>query len=89
MSVEQPVDSGRREWLQRQHRGAELPLNLVTLADGSRPSAVARDRQLSGELKIIGSILEAPVIDKILRHLGLQARAPPRAPARSQALQAA
>ena len=42
-----------------------------------------------GELKIIVAILEQPVIEKILSHLGLQARAPPRAPARGQALQAA
>jgi hypothetical protein len=42
-----------------------------------------------GELKIIAVILEQPVIEKILQHLGLQARAPPRAPARGQALQAA
>ena len=42
-----------------------------------------------GELKIIAAILEQPVIEKILTHLGLQARAPPRAPARGQALQAA
>ena len=42
-----------------------------------------------GELKIIAAILEAPVIEKILKHLGLQARAPPRTPARGQALQAA
>ena len=42
-----------------------------------------------GELKIIAAILEAPVIERILMHLGLQARAPPRAPARGQALQAA
>ena len=42
-----------------------------------------------GELKIIAAILEHPVIEKILTHLGLQARAPPRAPARGQALQAA
>ena len=42
-----------------------------------------------GELKIIAAILETPVIDKILTHLGLQARAPPRAAARAQALQAA
>ena len=41
-----------------------------------------------GELKIIAAILEA-VIEKILTHLGLQARAPPRSPARGQALQAA
>ena len=42
-----------------------------------------------GELKIIAAILEQPVIEKILTHLGLQARAPPGAPARGQALQAA
>ena len=42
-----------------------------------------------GELKTIAVILEQPVIEKILEHLRLQARAPPRAPARGQALQAA
>jgi hypothetical protein len=41
------------------------------------------------ELKIIAAILEAPVIERILMHLGLQARAPPRAPARGQVLQVA
>ena len=39
-----------------------------------------------GELKIIAAILEAPVIEKILTYLGLQARAPPRSPARGQEL---
>ena len=38
-----------------------------------------------GQMKIIGAILEQPVIEKILMHLGLQARAPPRAPARGGA----
>jgi hypothetical protein len=42
-----------------------------------------------GELKVIAAILEQAVIEKILTHLGLQARAPPRSPARGQALQAA
>jgi len=42
-----------------------------------------------GELKIIAAIQEQPVIEKVLTHLGLQARAPPRSPARGQALQAA
>jgi hypothetical protein len=42
-----------------------------------------------GELKIIAAILEQPVIEKILMHLGLQARAPPRTPARGPQLQAA
>jgi hypothetical protein len=40
-------------------------------------------------MKIIAAILEQPVIEKILMHLGLQARAPPRTAAREQALQAA
>ena len=40
-----------------------------------------------GDLKIIVAILE--VIEKILTHLGLQARAAPRAPARRPHLQAA
>jgi hypothetical protein len=42
-----------------------------------------------GDLKIVAAILAQPVIEKILTHLGLQARAPPRAPAHGQALQAA
>ena len=42
-----------------------------------------------GELKIIAAILEQPVIERILTHLGLQPRAPPRAAARCQALQTA
>ena len=36
-----------------------------------------------GELKIIAAILEQPVIERILTHLGLQARVPPRTPARA------
>ena len=42
-----------------------------------------------GELKIIAAILERPVIEKILTHLGLKARTPPRAAERGQSLQAA
>ncbi len=41
-----------------------------------------------GQLKIIAAILERPVIEKILTHLGLRARAP-RALARRSQLQAA
>ncbi len=41
-----------------------------------------------GQLKIIAAILEQPVIEKILTHLGLKASAPPRAPARGSQLQA-
>jgi hypothetical protein len=35
-----------------------------------------------GALKIIAAIEDPPVIIKILNHLGLPTRAPPRAPAR-------
>ena len=41
-----------------------------------------------GELQNVAAILEQPVLEKILTHLVLQARAPPRAPASGQALQA-
>lgn len=41
------------------------------------------------ELKIIAAILTLSVIVKTLTHLGLQARASPRAPARRSQLQAA
>ena len=34
-----------------------------------------------GELKIIAAIIDAPLIERILTHLGLCARAPPRSPA--------
>jgi hypothetical protein len=43
----------------------------------------------SGEHKIIATILKQPVIEKTLANAGLQALAPPRAPALGQALQAA
>ena len=43
--------------------------------------------QCGGDLKIIAAIEEpAAVIVRILTHLGLPARAPPRAPARPMAL---
>ncbi len=41
-----------------------------------------------GQLKIIAAILESAVIERILTHLGLQARAPPRVPARTDFQQA-
>jgi len=42
-----------------------------------------------GHLKIIAAIMEQPVIEKIVTHLGLQPRAPPSAPAPRSQLQAA
>ena len=51
--------------------------------------AHTREDLFSIALKIIAAILAQQVIEQILTHLGLQARAPPRSPARGQALQAA
>ena len=45
--------------------------------------------QCGGRLRLLATITQRDVIERILTHLGLQARAPPRAPARGQALQAA
>ena len=42
--------------------------------------------QCGGDFKIIAAIEEPAVIVKILTHLGLPARAPPRSPARPLAL---
>jgi len=50
---------------------------------------VAHCLNCGGHLKIIAAIMEQPVIEKILTHLGPQARAPRRAPARGSQLQAA
>jgi hypothetical protein len=40
----------------------------------------------SGRVNNIAAIMETPVIEEILTHLSVQARAPPRAPALGQAL---
>jgi len=40
----------------------------------------------SRRVDIIAAILDAPVIERILTYLGLQARAPPRAPVLGQTL---
>jgi len=42
--------------------------------------------QCDGKMKIIAAILESSVIAKILDHLGLSSRAPPKAPAKVQGL---
>jgi len=36
-----------------------------------------------GRLKVIAAVLDTPVIERILAHLGLPARAPPRSPLRA------
>ena len=52
----------------------------------SRSRRCERSDEANFRLKIIAAILEAPVIGRILTHLGLQARAPSRAPALGQTL---
>ena len=42
---------------------------------------MAHGPNCGGELEIVAAILEAPVIEKIITHLGPPARASPRAPA--------
>ncbi len=44
---------------------------------------IERSPHCGGTMKIIAAILEPAVITKILAHLGLPTRAPPRAPARA------
>lgn len=61
----------------------------MALRDEAQRADLEHCPNCGGELKIIAVILEQPVIEKILTHLGLQARAPPRSAAREQALQAA
>jgi hypothetical protein len=67
---------GRISWAWRLKRVFEIDQRCPNCGGGG-----------GGELRIIAAILERVVIEKILTHLGLQARAPPRAPARGQALQ--
>jgi hypothetical protein len=52
------------------------------MAAGARPPAVAGDRRFAGELKLVPAVLARPVIEKILRHLGLEPQPSPSAPAR-------
>ena len=70
---------------------AEGQLPGATSNFQSRPLTEPREGQLQGapcgarapphggELKVIAAVLEAPVIERTLTHLRLQARAPPRA----------
>ena len=51
-------------------------------ATANRTSARRCPNCGAGELKIIAAILEQPVIEKILTHLGLDPQPPPRGRAR-------
>ena len=69
----------------------ELQLSVQAPKVRTRPLTDPREGQLQGapcgarapphggELKVIAAVLEAPVIERILTHLRLQARAPPLA----------
>jgi len=46
------------------------------------PRPAAGDQRFAGELKLVPAVLERPVIDRILRHLGLQPQPPRSEPAR-------
>ena len=50
------------------------------------PVALAHGRRLQGEFKIIAAILERPLIQKILAHLGLDPQPPPKGRAREAGL---
>jgi len=64
-------------------------IRALAALDGVIEIELEHSPNCGGKLKIISVILELLVIGKILAHLGLQARAPQRAPARGQALQVA
>ena len=63
-----------------------IPLQEVQYERCSFAIDVEHCPQCGGALKIIAAIEELAVIAKILTHLGLPARAPPRCPARPLAL---
>ena len=75
--------------LQREGRPVATQVTESLLATLQRLTLLEHCPHCSGQLNIIAAILEEPVIEKILTHMGLQARAPPRAPARGSQLQAA
>lgn len=69
--------------------GASQFLNLAWLLKRAFELDFEDWPNFGGELKIIAAILEQPVIEEILTHVGLQTREPPRSPARGPQLQAA
>ena len=68
-----------------EHR-APAPMGWARLLKRVFDIDVEHCPQCGGALKIIAAIEEPAVIVKILTHLGLPARAPPRSPARPLAL---
>ena len=66
--------------------GAPARMNWARLLKRVFGIDIAHCPQCGGALKIIAAIEEPAVIVRILTHLGLPARAPPRSPARPPAL---
>ncbi len=56
------------------------------MATRPRPVALAHGQRLQGQLKFIAAILERPVIEKILAHLGLDPQPPPKGRVREAGL---
>ena len=76
-------DADRYSWIAEAH-------GLADERQADQIAAYEAAKLLKRMFKIdIAAILEQPVIEQILTHLGLQARAPPRVPARGSQLQAA
>ena len=69
-----------------EHAHAPTRMNWARLLKRVFAIDVEHCPQCGGALKIIAAIEEPAVIAKILTHLGLPARAPPRSPARPLAL---
>ncbi len=65
------------------HPSAPVRLSFAQLLKRVFDIDIAQCPQCGGTLTIIAAIEDPPVIAKILTHLGLSARAPPRSPARS------
>jgi hypothetical protein len=65
------------------HPSAPVRLSFAQLLKRVFDIDIAQCPQCGGTLTIIAAIEDPPVIAKILTHLGLSARAPPRAPARA------
>ncbi len=93
-----PIVMSPLEFMQRLAALVPRPrLHLIRFHGVLAPNAKLRamvvpdgpEEVTGGELKIIAAILESAVVERILTHLGLQARAPPRAPARGDIQQAA
>jgi hypothetical protein len=55
-----------------------MAIQIAPQLHSVRPATVSHGRQLWGERKIIGAILGYRVVERILTHLVLQARALPR-----------